>query len=302
MESTLSSRLQKIKDNIPKKFFYEKSFDTSFRNKILSDINLDYSKVDHGNILACSPLLNKDQEQHLFRKYNYLKYRLMKATVGFEKSTVKPYPKPSKPVNLYKLGNKSLCEIERLIDGISELRNLLLKSNLRLIIKHLSKYFPQDSYERDEFFSHGYCHVMKAVEHFDYRKGYKFSTYCVNVLKYNFYRDNSTKNRLSVFLGNELNEDELVDQREADYLEINQGYNRRFIEEMFVKMKTKIANPDVKIKVIKDYYGLGVTRKNLNEIAAELCLSKERIRQIKLSALNCLSNQVGKEMIWDPLV
>jgi len=294
-------RLQKIKSSIPIRFFHEKSFDTSFRNKILSDIPLDYSKVDYSNILACSPLLNKDQEQHLFRKYNYFKYRILKLTTGVKKSEVNPHLKFSKPVNLEKLGDKSLKEIERLIFQSNKIRNLLLESNLRLIIKQLSRYYQVDSYNRDEFFSHGYCHVLKAVDCFDYRKGFKFSTYCINVLQTNFYRDSSYVRKLSENLS-QFEDIEIEDKKEVDYSEINQGYNIKFINEMFDKIKIKLKNPDIKIKIVRDYYGLDGDQKNLCQLAKELNLSKERIRQIKLEVLRYLSNKVAKEVVYDPLV
>lgn len=296
-----NKRIQNIKDNLPKKFFYEKSFDTSFRNKILSEIKLDYSKVDYNNMLACSPLLNREQEYHIFRKYNYLKYRLLKSTSGFEKSKVKPYPKASKPVRLERLGNKSLSEIENIIFQIKKIRNLLLESNLRLIVKQLSKYYKVDSCERDEFFSNGYCHILKAIECFDYRRGFKFSTYCVNILKNNFYRDSAIKRKHDSLLNTPAGED-IIDNREQSYSEFNFDYNKKFIEEMFHKMKQKVKNADVRIKVIKDYYGIDGTRKNLIELAKELNLSKERIRQIKLDALNILSKKISKEVVaYDPL-
>lgn len=296
-----NKRLQKIKDNLPKKFFYEKNFDTSFRNKILSNVELDYSGVQYGNMLSCSPLLNREQEYHIFRKYNYLKYRLLKSTLGFEKSKVKPSPKPSKPIKLERLGDKSLSELENLIRQISQIRNLLLESNLRLIVKQLAKYHRVDSYERDEFFSHGYCHILKAIDCFDYRRGFKFSTYCVNILKNNFYRDSAIRRKQDSVLAL-TDEDGITDNREHSYSEANFSYNKRFIEQMFEKMKEKVKNYDIRIKIVKDYYGIDGARKNLIELAKELNLSKERIRQIKLDALNILTDKVAKELIYDPLV
>lgn len=300
-----SIRIQRIKDNIPKKFFYEDCFTTTARNKILLDLPLDYSKVEYGNMLACSPLLSKEQEYHFFRKYNYLRYKLIKSTVGFGSSDVKPHPRPCKPVKLEQLGEKSLTEIESLICQIQQIRNLLLQSNLRLIVKQLSKHYPKDCVDRDDFFSHGYCHVLKAIECFDYRRGFKFSTYCINALQFNFNRDRFNKNKLDNFFTTiEYDGDsfDTEDKKEQSYSEINQSYNKKFINQVLNKLKGNFKNPEVKIKVIRDYYGLDGVQKNLYQIADELKLSKERIRQIKLSAMKYLSNKASKELVYDPLV
>ena len=121
-------RIQKIKNSLPKKFYFDKSFEGSDRNKILANVELCYKKVDHNNILNCSPLLSKDQEYHLFRKLNYIKYRLLKKTNGFKASNEDISPKPCQPTNLDKLKDSSLYELENLIYRIEETRNILYPS------------------------------------------------------------------------------------------------------------------------------------------------------------------------------
>ena len=48
-----NERIQKIKNSIPKKFYFDKSFEGPDRNKILADVELCYKKVEHNNILNC---------------------------------------------------------------------------------------------------------------------------------------------------------------------------------------------------------------------------------------------------------
>lgn len=291
-------RIQKIVDSIPKKFYFEKSFESSNRNKILENINLCYKKTKENNLFNCSPLLTREQELHLFRKLNYLKYRLTKLTLGFEKS--KDGPKHSKKVNLERLGENSLKEIERIIIIIQETRNIIIKSNLRLIFKRVHRYHSSDTFERDEFFSNGYCHLLKAIDLFDYRMGFKFSTYCTRVLQTNLHRDyiNSKKQQEKLFESKPIIEDE----KGPDFSQINQKYNKIFLQNLLEKLKenSKIHRPDIKIKVLKDYYGIndeGVGKK-LREIGSELNITRERVRQIKLEALKYLNKNCP---VYDPL-
>lgn len=295
-----SERIQKIKNSIPKKFYFDKSFEGSDRNKILADIKLCYKKVDHNNILNCSPLLSKDQEYHLFKKLNYLKYRLLKKTVGFEASEEKPCPKPCSATNLDRLKDSSLCELENLIHKIEETRNIILKSNIRLVFKRVHRYHPTDSFERDEFFSNGYCHILRAIDSFDFRRGFKFSTYCVRVLQANISRDyRLSKERESKLATIDA---PIQDKKDTSYSSINTKYNKSFIKEILFNLKEnkRISQPDIKIKILLDYYGINNNGqgKKLREIAEELNLSRERIRQIKFDTIKYL----GKHSpAYDPL-
>jgi len=297
----MNNRIQKIKESIPKKFFFDPSFEGSSRNKILEEIKLCYKKTEQNNMMNCSPLLTRDQEYHIFRKFNYLKYRLLKLTVGFEKSKDKLGPKPSKPVNLEKLKEKSLSEIESLISKIEETRNILLKSNMRLTFSRVNKFHPTDSFEREEFFSNGYCHILKAIDSFDFRRGYKFSTYCVKVLQSNLMRDYTVQRKSDEKLC--IGEESFIeDKKEKSYTEINASYNKLFIKKLLEKLKEdkRISRPDLKIRILLDYYGIennGIGKK-LKDIGEELNISRERVRQIKFDTLKYLSK---KAPVYDPL-
>jgi RNA polymerase sigma factor (sigma-70 family) len=293
-------RIQKIKNSLPKKFYFDKSFESPDRNKILVDIELCYKKVEHNNILNCSPLLSKDQEYHLFRKLNYLKYRLLKKTIGFKVSDEDLHPKPCAATNLDRLKNAALCELENLIYKIEETRNIILKSNTRLVFKRVHRYHPIDSFERDEFFSNGYCHILRAIDSFDFRRGFKFSTYCVRVLQTNISRDY----RLSKERENKLATIDfpIQDKKEISYSSINTKYNKNFIKEILFSLKEnkRILQPELKIKILIDYYGINNNGqgKKLREIAQELNLSKERIRQIKFDTIKYLGKH---SLAYDPL-
>lgn len=295
------SRLRKIQESIPKRFFFDESFERNgFAGKILSDLPLSYEGVEHGNFLNCSPLLKKDQEFHLFRKYNYLRYRLVKLTSGFQPSDEKPWPKPCKGKKLKNLKESGVKELESLIVKINEVRNIILKANTRLIVKQVYRHADYDSFEYEEMLSNAYCHVIKAIENFDFRRGFKFSTYCVNVLKSNLGRDKGTLEKLKAPLENWESVDAAPSRFDAPLSEFNAGYNREMVEKIFEFIKRTMIKSEDKVEVLRGYYGLdGEEPMLLRELGQKLGISKERIRQIKKQALAAACNS---GLVYDPLV
>jgi RNA polymerase sigma factor (sigma-70 family) len=271
-------RLERIKSFIPEKFFFEESFKFNSK-KILEDVILSYKKTQADNIFNCSPLLTKDQEFHLFRKYNYLKYKLKKLA----------------SVNLERLKEKSICEIESIIEKIIETRNLIMKSNMRLMVRPVSRYYPKDCYDRDEFLSNGYMHMMRAIDFFDYNRGFKFSTYFTNVLKRNLRRDSGILDKYTSKL-NLIGE--IVSKKEQDLVETNHPYNKKFISEIFKLLKDR-SDYKRDVEILKKYHGVDYPKEHtLAEIGNEFGISKERVRQIKESCLEYLRDH----SIYDPLV
>lgn len=291
-------RINRIKKSLPTKFFFDKAFEQNgFASKILAEVRLSKGKVQHNNMLNCAVLLNKDQELHLFKKYNYLKYRLLKTTLGFSASKEKPSPKPCPPVRLERLGENSLKKLEDLIEKINKVRNLILTSNMRLIVKQVSRHAPEDGFRRDEFLSNAYMHLIKAIDCFDFRRGFKFSTYCINVLKTNLNRDNSIdfKKQAPVENSEQIKN---FKTKEVDFSEVNVAYNKKMIELIFEEIRKKYKKPEDKIEILRGYYGInGEDRLLLKDLAEKLNLSKERVRQIKMQTINSL-----KHLPYDPLI
>ena len=271
-------RLERIKSFIPKKFFFEESFRFNHR-KILEDLVLSYEKTQQNNMFNCSPILTREQEYHLFRKYNYLKYRLKKLT----------------DVKLERLREKSLLEIESIIDKLVSPRNIIMKSNMRLMVSPVSKFFPKDSPDRDAFFSNGYIHMLKSMDFFDYKRGFKFSTYFTNVLRSNLRRDFGylEKHILKLNLPGEL-----ASEKEQDLTEVNHPYNKQFISEILKLLRGR-SDYIRDAEILKRYHGIDCPKEyTLAEIGEEFGISKERVRQIKESCLEYLRNH----STYDPLV
>ncbi len=66
---------------------------------------------------------------------------------------------------------------KRIIRGEEEARQQLIKANLRLVVSVAKRYINRGPLSISDLIQEGNIGLFKAVEKFDYRKGFKFSTY-----------------------------------------------------------------------------------------------------------------------------
>jgi len=71
---------------------------------------------------------------------------------------------------------QELAVAKRIAEGDEEAKNELINHNLRLVVNNAKKYIGRGIALLD-LIQEGNCGLMKAVDKFDYTKGYKFSTY-----------------------------------------------------------------------------------------------------------------------------
>ena len=118
------------------------------------------------------PLLTRMQEAHLFRKMNYLKYKAGKLRGKLD---------PSQPKS------SLMDQIERLYDEAVATKNQIIRANLRLVVSIAKRHVgPAENFF--ELVSDGNMSLMRAVEKFDFARGYKFSTYASWAIMKNFAR------------------------------------------------------------------------------------------------------------------
>lgn len=273
-EYIMTDRIQNIIKNIPKKFYFEKCFESpSHIPKLLVEVQLSYKGIEHNNLFKCSPILTRTQEQLLFQKYNYLKYRLVKDTMGFEKS--KDGPKPKKPTKLNRLKENSIKKLENIIEKINQTRNIIVKSNIRLSHYYVRKHVPVESFDGDEYISVCYENIMRAIDYFDYKKGNKFSTYCSYCIKSNVFKHKKKLSKSLVLLENNVLLPRIKDN-EVDFRESNIEYNKKITKKILRAIKIKNGS-----EVLKHYYGIGTEPKHLRDVGKVLNISGERVRQIR---------------------
>jgi len=226
------------------------------------------------------PLLSREQEGHLFRKYNYLKYKAAKLRSQLD---------PAQPKS------SLMDEIEALQQQIVATKNEIARANLRLVVSIAKRHVSPDQ-NFFELVSDGNMSLLRAIEKFDYARGNKFSTYANWAIMKNFartipgefkHRDRFRTSQDELFAGtqehrgNPLAEEGAQNQREAQIERILRRLDER------------------EQKIITSRFGLDHAQEpqTLKEVGASLGVTKERIRQIEARALTKLRQAVQEERI-----
>jgi RNA polymerase sigma factor (sigma-70 family) len=234
--------------------------------------------------LYAMPLLSKPQEQHLFRKMNYLKYRAAKLLESMKTASGR--------INTQKLRTQDLDVIDDCLKQANEVKDLLISCNMRLVVSIAKRHAGQT----DNFFellSDGNMSLMRAVEKFDFSRGNKFSTYASWAIMKNFARSiPEEKNRRDRFVtGNEELFDAAPDQR-SDEQEVVQA-----AEQASHKVNRLLEYLDPREReIIRLRAGLDSSEgMTLEKIGEKLGITKERVRQLNVRAMKKLRGLVERQ-------
>ncbi|MGE0653476.1 MAG: sigma-70 family RNA polymerase sigma factor, partial [Alphaproteobacteria bacterium] len=216
------------------------------------------------------PLLTFDQEQYLFRKYNYLRYKAFKLVEDIEITGVT---------------QAELDDIRTAVVRAEVVRNRLIRSNLRLVVNIAKKHVGW-SPRFFEVISDGNMSLMRAVDKFDYALGNRFSTYATWAIVKNFARsipeEHYHANRYVT------GQDDLLDasaatQDDAVRHAEDQAHLRAAITD---GLKNLTERERV---IVTNHFGLGKKKvQTLDQLGAKFGLTKERIRQIEKRAIGKL--------------
>lgn len=232
-----------------------------------------------------TPLLTREQEVYLFRRYNYLKHQ----AAGLRNRLVESSSAPSAA---------DLDLVEGHLAEAAALKKRLVEANLRLVIHivkrcygHLTSFF--------ELVSDGNLALLQAVEKFDYRRGVKFGTYAAWVIRRRFARviplEHCHQSRfvtgaddlMFVSLARSVNHPAGVAERELTTVV------PRWIEQGLEQL------PQREREVIRRRFGIGRREcsQTLKEVGFELGITKERVRQIEARALARLQQVISPEAL-----
>jgi RNA polymerase sigma factor (sigma-70 family) len=215
-------------------------------------------------------LLTPEQERMIFARYNYVKYKADKLR---------------KRLDLQRVGTAELKRVEKLLLQANALKNAIVRANLRLVVSIAKKHLG-GAQTLFELISDGNVSLMRAVERFDYARGFRFSTYASWAIMRNFARSvPKERYQLDKFsTGNEEVLDVAAGMRTYDPNELNLSELRESIDSLLGELTPRERT------ILIDHYGLdqeGQT-KTLEQLGKQLGLSKERVRQIEIQALRKL--------------
>lgn len=229
------------------------------------------------------PLLTREEEVYYFRKMNYLKFRASELQKDLD-------PRGGKP--------KLMDQIEELVHQSLEVKNLLIRCNLRLVVSIAKKHI-KPSTNFFEMVSDGNMSLIRAIEKFDYTKGNKFSTYASWAIMKNFARSlpaESTRQdryRTGQDLLFQSSFDEKTDQYEQ---ELNHSKQQEAVTHILGQLDERER------QIIEYRFGLdhGTEPLTLEEVGSRFGVTKERIRQLEIRALNKLRTLAKTESMDIP--
>jgi len=222
------------------------------------------------------PLLSPQQEYNIFRKYNYLKFKAENIR---------------RDIDVMDVAAETLDKLEALFEQIDEVKNDILRANLRLVVsiarRHVGK-----SPHFFEIVSDGNLALMRAVEKFDYARGYKFSTYASWAIMRNYAR--TIPEEMYQAAKAATGAEEMLATAPAREEEDREP----FIEaaRSIIKKGLDLLNARER-DVVVWHYGLEEEKSpmTLEQIGNVFGVTKERIRQIERKALKKLRDSMNPQ-------
>jgi RNA polymerase primary sigma factor len=248
------------------------------------------------------PLLNKGQEQHLFRQMNYVKYKV------------------KKELDLGEPDKHRRESITQMLCKSADVKRQLVRSNLRLAMDIAGTIANQlDMHDEMSFvLSEANLATMRAVECFDWTRGLKFSTYSTWSIRKNLWRDllamkKKSDMEISGFDQHEL-EELLVDKNTLDRENLDEAERknklRQVVDDMFrmVEEREK-TNPRFqkhprrknysRTEIVR-YYDMSDTPPTLKEIGQLWGVSRQRVREIRREVLDDMREIILKGEVIHP--
>ena len=238
----------------------------------------------HLERLCAAPLLSPDQEREMFCRMNYLKYRANSLRVT---------------LNAGRPNERTLNQIDHMLSQATKVRNQIVHANIRLVVSIVKK-FADERNSFDDLLSEGISCLIKAVDKFDFARGFRFSTYATRAVRREVFRLVQRKYRdrirfatgSSDELSQQLTTESSPERSELSWDQIDQSIGQLMSSldqrEQFI-VQARYGFEDI---------GEKPTFQRLGEM---LGVSKERVRQLEQRALGKL-RELAEELRLEPSV
>lgn len=218
--------------------------------------------------LCEAALLKPAEEFALFRRMNYCKF----AADRLRRS-----------LNLSRPSLKVIKQIQSLKQQAEADRDRIVQSNLRLVIS-IAKKFASRRVGFEDLLSEGIGSLLRAVEKFDYDRGFRFSTYATQAVRRSFCRQLETAQRDSqrfVCGDAQLFADLSTEPTDSTLTEARWEALRTSLRRLIGKL-----DPRERL-IVRRRFGLDDHDEiqTLQSLADEMGVSKERVRQLEIRAI-----------------
>jgi RNA polymerase primary sigma factor len=216
-------------------------------------------------------LLTPEEEGELFRRMNYLRHLAKRERDRIDVEG------PSET---------GLLRVRGLLQAADWHRDLIVRSNMRLVISIVKKFVNTHNLF-DDLLSDGIMALIRAVEKFDYDRGFRFSTYATQVVRRNAYRNVMARQKERTKVTTSLEEGNF----DFDDQDTQGGISPDRWNLLRSKLTALLDKLDRREKlIVRARFSLGSHRRvqTLQRIADSLGVSKERVRQLEKRALEKL--------------
>ncbi|MEQ8787037.1 MAG: sigma-70 family RNA polymerase sigma factor [Pirellulaceae bacterium] len=231
--------------------------------------------------LCSAPLLTSTLEAELFRRMNLAKFRAHALRQRIDDARPK---------------RELIDRAEWLVEEATRLRNRIVQSNLRLVVS-IAKRFAGSRYTLDDLIDEGIFTLLRAVDKFDYDRGFRFSTYATRAIQRAMVR----------WVSRRKEEDERFRATPEEALSVWLGegpsgaYSQARWEQLQSSLHAILAQLDDREQaIVQARFAMGDERQvqTLAKLAQRFGICKERVRQLEKRAIDKL-RQLAQEIPLD---
>jgi len=236
------------------------------------------SLPDYLRILKKTPALNRERELELFRRYNYLKYLACITRAGMKATLT---------------SSTHLEQIEGYLAEAEDIHRAIIEANLRLVVSIARKHAGGGA-NLSDLISEGNLALLRAVEKFDYSRGFRFATFASWTIAKDFARGMPARTARRDRKAAESLARMQEDSREEEATDL------AAIERAHQSLAQVIADeldPREQYIILNRFGPIGQPikkkTKTLRQIGDDLGLTGERVRQLELIALQKLRQSLS---------